>query len=161
MSPSLVTAARRRTALGLCVVVAVLAASTPVQAAAPTGRYAVMPTVVKDRRTGLSWRKAPETDRLTWVAAKAACSGILGDGGHWRLPTAMELQTLVDVRAHDPAIDVLVFPDTPSSQFWSSTPYVRVAGSYWAVDFTTGTSLGTPASATLSVRCVEDPTSAP
>jgi len=71
-----------------------------------------------------------QASQLPWVDALAACEG-LSWGGHddWRLPNVLELRSLVDVRARQPAIDVERFPNTPTydgqddlrGQYWSST----------------------------------------
>lgn len=40
----------------------------------------------------------------------------------WRLPTIEELQSIVEKRCFSPAINLQVFPYSPQSGFWSSTP---------------------------------------
>ena len=41
----------------------------------------------------------------------------------WRLPTREELLSIVDFGTTHPAIDTVYFPNTPSSDFWSGSPY--------------------------------------
>ncbi len=40
----------------------------------------------------------------------------------WRLPTAEELQSIVDYGVANPAIDATWFPNTPGSEYWTSSP---------------------------------------
>ena len=58
----------------------------------------------------------------------------------WRLPTAKELESLVDygVLFPGPMIDAAWFPYTPGDAFWSSSPYVGYANSAWYVNFSDG-----------------------
>ncbi|TXT33138.1 MAG: hypothetical protein FD135_5546 [Comamonadaceae bacterium] len=55
----------------------------------------------------------------------------------WRLPTADELQSLVDysVPYPGPTIDSTWFPNTPGRGYWSMTPVVGVAPLAWIVYF--------------------------
>jgi hypothetical protein len=82
----------------------------------------------------------------------------LGEG--WRLPTRQELESLLDLSRHDPAIDTSKYPDTKSCAYWTSTP---VAGyedaARWAVYFCDGSvsGYGRRGSAfVLAVRDVEE-----
>jgi PKD repeat protein len=58
----------------------------------------------------------------------------------WRLPTADELQGLVDygVAYPGPTIDATWFPNTQGNAFWSSSPYVGYANVAWFVSFGSG-----------------------
>jgi hypothetical protein len=145
---------RRRWA-GLVVLVGIaLVPAMNAVATAPEGRYVTTAKTVTDRRTKLVWQRVVLAERLGVEAAKAACAARKLDSATWRLPTAAELQTLIDVRAHDPAVDGAAFPATPVERFWSATPYARAAGYSWAVDFATGTSNASPSEGLLAVRCV-------
>ena len=48
-------------------------------------------------------------------AATAASDG-------WRLPTAAELETLIQRHCFNPATDPTLFPATQSGLYWSTTP---------------------------------------
>ena len=59
-------------------------------------------------------------------AQLARCGPVLQDltlEGHddWRLPTRLELVSIVDFAAYEPAIDRAAFPGTPAFGFWSGS----------------------------------------
>lgn len=54
----------------------------------------------------------------------------------WRLPSKNELASLVEQRCHKPAINSMVFPNTPNDYFWSSSPVDQ--NNSWQVLFATG-----------------------
>jgi hypothetical protein len=74
----------------------------------------------------------------------------------WRLPTADELQSIVDysVALPGPAIDVSLFPATPNDEFWSGSDDTGNKNFAWSVSFKYGD--GGPLSRDLkySVRLV-------
>ncbi len=94
-------------------------------------------STITDLNTGLMWTKADShlgmnwPDALAWVQTKNA-QNYLGHND-WRLPTAKELQSLVDYRrapavTHSPAIDPLfqttALPDGDYPFFWTSTTHL-------------------------------------
>ena len=56
---------------------------------------------------------------VDYATAEKACAA-LGEG--WRLPTRQELESILDLTRHKPAIDTARFPDTKSDWYWTSTP---------------------------------------
>jgi hypothetical protein len=66
----------------------------------------------------------------TWAESLDYCDGLSWAGYEdWRLPSVMELASITSSRFDNPAVDLSVFPETPSSQdFWSSSSRY---GSYW------------------------------
>jgi len=56
----------------------------------------------------------------------------------WRLPSSKELQTLPEYGCNNPSINLNVFPNTPSSFFWSSTTNAGFASFAWGVFFSSG-----------------------
>jgi hypothetical protein len=108
---------------------------------------------VNDNVTGLVWQQAPVPAGYTWQAGKDYCAALTLAGGGWRLPSRIELVSLVDFTKYNPSINAAFFPSTPAAYFWSSSPNVSSAGNLWVVDFHYGNSgYGTGASA--YVRCV-------
>jgi hypothetical protein len=63
----------------------------------------------------------------------------------WRMPTADELQSIVDYSKaypdRSPAINTTWFPNTFRQTYWSSTPRADYFGGAWRVDFTIGSIL--------------------
>ena len=124
------------------------------RAAAPKGRYEAGVRSIEDRRSRLVWARSPAPSLLTYTGAEAYCLALVSDGGGWRMPTLMELQTLVDVRAHDPAVDP-AFDEVPvDASYWSSTG-ASPAGTYWTLSFVDGSMSSPYASSMLRVRCVK------
>lgn len=60
----------------------------------------------------------------------------LGEG--WRLPTRAELESLLDLSRHDPAIDTEKYPDTQSRYYWTCTPCAWNSAARWVVNFSNG-----------------------
>lgn len=106
-------------------------------------------TEVKDSRTGLIWARAQEAGTYSQAEAVARCAS---KGGGYRLPTIRELQTLVDEKRYNPAIDpVFTIAAGSSSSAWSSTT-VSVDG--LTVGFTVGNSGRLSATTKIGARCV-------
>lgn len=93
---------------------------------------------VTDTITGLTWQQA-ESYTMNWEEALAYCE-VLGLAGYddWRLPNTNELQSIVDYKTKDPAIDTSFFPDAISFEYWSSTTRADRANLAWTVSFGRG-----------------------
>ncbi len=105
-------------------------------------------TEVTDNATKLIWRRCAEglvlrngacmgtastfrhVQALARARSEAAATGIA-----WRLPSVKELETILDIRRSNPAIDPTAFPATPADYFWSSAPDVGQASFEWGVNF--------------------------
>ena len=84
----------------------------------------------------------------------------------WRMPTARELQGIVDyaerglgvVRTgyYGPAIDPQYFPNTVSGQYWSRVPSARFTDQAWTIGFSQGFSERAARTTPLHVRLVRD-----
>jgi hypothetical protein len=91
--------------------------------------------------------------------AATYCAGLDLAGHHdWRLPTRIELISILDLRQSSPGIDGDAFPNTARTFFWTSTPVASSSMMAWVIDF----SLSEPRqvvlfSATAAVRCVRAP----
>jgi hypothetical protein len=143
-----------RLTLSLATTVVVGGLMVPALADAPAGRYTIANGTVYDTKTKLTWQQAVPSSAYTWADARAYCSGLSLVGTGWRLPTAKELQTIVDESRTNPSIDPNAFPSTPSSFFWSSSPVAGSSSSAWDVDFGYGSTYVVVVSNTYAVRCV-------
>ena len=102
---------------------------------------------ITDTSAGLMWEVKTDDggsrdrdNRYTWEEALSYCENLsLADYDDWRLPNRNELQSLVDDSQHDPSVNTTYFPNTVSSQYWSSTTNVTFFQSYaWAAFFIWG-----------------------
>ena len=101
--------------------------------------YTPTAETVHDSVTGLMWQREVSPDTFTWQQAKDDCEALeLGGFCDWRLPSRIELASIVDYGVYDPCINKSIFPNTPSEFFWSSSTYAGPAGQAWIVDFTDG-----------------------
>ncbi len=84
----------------------------------------------------LEWSKTlADGEELNYEAAEKAVQE-LGEG--WRLPTRAELESILDLSRHNPAIDTDRFPGTESDAYWTSTPYAPNKAAVWVVYFNGG-----------------------
>ncbi|NMQ06836.1 DUF1566 domain-containing protein [Candidatus Accumulibacter phosphatis] len=102
-----------------------------------------------DKRTGLMWMRCAlgqtwdgttcvgKPDSYTWDQATTLQHRFAGFND-WRLPDIVELQGLVDRTRGKPAIDIKVFPKTPSTYFWSASHNADHPQFAWGVDFYDG-----------------------
>ncbi len=108
---------------------------------------------VTDSKTGLMWKKCAEgqdpltcsgsTQSYTWAAALEQAQTVNNSGGFatytdWRVPNIKELASIVEEQCYSPAINTAVFPGTPSSSFWSASPYAGNGYDAWGVNFYSG-----------------------
>jgi len=139
-------------------------------------------TMVRDNVTGLIWEVKTDDgsvhdkdNKYTWYDSNPNTNG--GDagtpgnrtdtedfinklnssnyGGHsdWRMPTIDELPSIIDYGTYYPAIDDDYFPNTMSSDYWSSTTRNK-PGVAWRVDFNHGSVNYNEKSFTYYVRAV-------
>lgn len=100
--------------------------------------YTVLPDgTVQDNITGLIWQREVPSRQYFAEEARAYCESLrLGGCSGWRLPTRVELISLLDYATHSPAIDSSAFPGCPSQIFWTSSPYGDSSGRQrWVVNF--------------------------
>jgi RNA polymerase sigma factor (sigma-70 family) len=122
-------------------------------------RYTVKPDgTVLDKVTCLVWQRAAAPQKYSFNAAQNYCEGLNLAGGDWRLPTRIELTSLIDTTRSGPAIDPDAFPGTPVSFFWTSSPWATAhdPAFAWIVNFYEGlTSNAADESGEYAVRCVQ------
>jgi hypothetical protein len=114
--------------------------------------------LIRDRKKKIVWKKCPEglsgndcssgeTSLMNYESAQRACLSLNteDDGkGHkglsnWRLPTLVELTSIIDYSKYKPAIHTDYFPNTFPIYFWSDTRSAISFSNYWAVNFLDGT----------------------
>ena len=93
---------------------------------------------VTDLTTGLMWQQGTD-EVMTWDEAIRYCNNLkLAGHKDWRLPTVQELFSIVDFDKYNPAIETVYFPDTKSSNYWSSTTDAHYTDDAWLVYFYSG-----------------------
>jgi len=115
----------------------------------------VIVTSVFDKTTKLEWQRG-SGPTLNWYDAWEYCDDLnLRNKFDWRLPSVLELQSIVDYGSSNPAIDTATFPE-PQPRYWSSTTAASNPLVARWVGFSDGSYGGaTKASSSLNnVRCV-------
>jgi len=77
---------------------------------------------VTDNVTGLMWQQKSDDGAYNWVSATDFC-GSLSLAGHsdWRLPTSMELMSIVHYGKSTPALDTKYFHNVNKKWYWTSS----------------------------------------
>lgn len=122
----------------------------------PTGYTDNGDGTVTDRTTGLMWEKTGTTTAMTHPAAVTYCATMARTGGHsdWRLPSKIELVSIVDYGRDDPSINP-IFTGTQLNSYWSSIlPYAGITSAAWCVEFGAGSAEGLNLTEGAYVRCV-------
>jgi len=140
-------------------------------ASAPTERFTDNGDgTVTDDAAGLMWKICSEGQTYeagdclgsvvaySWQGAlqRAAAVNAAGFAGHddWRLPNHKELASIVERQCVDPAINLEVFPATPSHYVWSASPSAGDSDAAWSVHFYYGFGYVFDKSSTFVVRLV-------
>ena len=117
---------------------------------APNNRYTNHGNgTVTDSKTALMWKQCGEgqsgasctgtlTNQVWQTALNTANNSTFANYIDWRLPSSKELQSLVETGCHSPAINITLFPNTPSTFFWTSTTLAPNAFRAWVVYFGNG-----------------------
>ncbi len=110
---------------------------------------------VTDNQTELMWKICSQgqtwdsNNTCTDTASTYNWQGALTQGdsetfasySNWRLPNIKELISIAAYNCYSPSINEIIFPDTPSGNFWSSSPSIETGNNNnlsWKVDFSTG-----------------------
>jgi hypothetical protein len=140
------------------IIAAQLVAPALIRADAPSGRYGFpTSTTVLDTKTGLVWQRKVSVTPTSQAAGASTCfnnpMALTGTG--WRLPTAKELLTLLDLSRSN-GLDSSAFPSEPSGAYWSSTKANAAGDLAWLVNFPPGNTPNESAQASQAslVRCV-------
>ncbi|NDY55129.1 DUF1566 domain-containing protein [Desulfovibrio sulfodismutans] len=118
--------------------------------------YAASGEVVADTVTGLGWQKADDGVSRYLEEARAYCEGLtLGGYSDWRLPTRMELLTIVDASRAAPATNPVF--TSGNGKYWTTTLQAGDASEGWSVRFSDGLASYDGISNPYLVRCVRGP----
>jgi hypothetical protein len=110
---------------------------------------------VLDRVTGLMWQRTPHPSDMVFDEANATCSRLDLAGYHdWRLPSRIELVSILDLELSQPSIDPIAFPRTPSDWFWTASVASDSPTAAWYVYFYFGYPKTDERSSRFAVRCV-------
>lgn len=90
---------------------------------------------VLDDVTGLMWQRTVSDSVFSGKKSNDYCASLVHGGfDDWRLPSRIELVSLVDFTKLDPAIDTNTFPNTPNASFWTSSPFAGDTYSAWFIN---------------------------
>ncbi len=123
-------------------------------------------STVLDNWSGLEWVRCANGQtwsgttctgaaaEVSWGGIQTACDGTFSGHSDWRVPTVVEIASLVNFCGADAAEHSAQFPETTAAFHWSSTVFPDYDAKLWMVDFNYGwTEPGMDAS-TARVRCV-------
>ncbi len=133
--------------------------NAPVTPLPHPAKYTVMAdeNVIRDDVTCLLWQSlAPTTTAYTWANAQAFCTQTKYFGGvGWRLPTRIELISIVDYSRKSPSIVVSVFPSTQlSPPYWVWSPFGALPNNSYTISFNEGAVSYAEQSTMFLARCV-------
>jgi len=113
---------------------------------------------VLDRETGLVWERSPQGNNQNWAQARTTCAGkAIGDRKGWRLPSFVELESLVDpsVAAPGPTLPAgHPFTNVQSGLYWSAATSAENSTTAWSVNYLSGNLTPSTKSLDLGVWCV-------
>ena len=77
-----------------------------------------------------------DASELNWQQALQIAHGYeFANKKGWRLPNIKELATITERSCVRPAINEELFPNTPSDDFWTSTPSIQDIERVWVIAF--------------------------
>ncbi len=142
-------------------------ASWPMPNPAATGlphpsSYTTEAEIVVDDVTGLHWQRiAGCSTGCTQADANAYCESLtLASSSDWRLPTRIELVSIVDDTEHMPAVDPDAFPATVNAYFWTSSAMGFFPDNAFRIGGSEGDTAYGMVSGLGAARCVHEPTNA-
>ena len=163
---------QNRLLLGLCIVSGFISAQTIenyIPSNQPDSRYQVHNNgTVTDKRTKLQWKVCSqgqgwrsnncsgEAKEYNWQQAlKQGQNEAFAGFSDWRLPNIEELRSIVAFDRYRPAINLAIFPATPSyGYYWSSSPVAYYSNKAWFFYFSYGGDLSNDRSKKILVRLV-------
>jgi hypothetical protein len=112
--------------------------------------------IIFDSLTKLEWQQGADKKTRSRDEAEEYCASLSMGGGGFRLPSRIELLSIVDFTQANPSLDPKAFPGAEPGKYWSSSRYAASPDSGWTVNFEFGTGLVfiETADKPLLVRCV-------
>lgn len=98
---------------------------------------------VVDEVTGLVWQKSPPDETYSWDESLAYCDGLeLGGQSDWRLPTRIELTSIIDWTVGGAKVDSTAFPGAQGAFHKTASDwYISITGDdsrAWAFNLSDG-----------------------
>ena len=113
------------------------------------------PGAVLDNNTGLVWEQAPDATIGTWAGATDYCvNKNVGGTRGWRLPSVVELASLIDPSLPAPFVPASVFTGVQSAVYWSATTDAEDPANAWFVFFNDGNVGFASKAGTIHAWCV-------
>ena len=107
---------------------------------------------------GQTWRNGSclgEAELVTWEkASNAANTSRFAGHSSWRIPTIYELSRITELRCQQPAINLELFPNTLSGDYWTADTFVNDAAMAWQVHFMYGENHTVKKSTRAAVRLI-------
>lgn len=111
--------------------------------------------VVRDDITRLVWQRRPDSLLFTWRDSVDYCDALnLAGWDDWRLPSRLEMVSLLDLTHTDPSINTDAFPNTPGEWFWTASRQADDPARAWFVYFYFGYPDTDPQQNVYLARCV-------
>lgn len=113
---------------------------------------------ITDTVSGLTWQVAVDATERNQAAAVAYCASYATaatPAGQWRLPSVVELATLVNYGVNVPSIDPR-FTNTLPVNYWTTTPVASGNTQTWTVKFDFGELIPFGNARGAMVRCVHE-----
>jgi hypothetical protein len=110
---------------------------------------------ITDNVTALVWQESVAPGTYAQSDGIAYCKALnLGGFTDWRLPSLVELLSLVDPGTFGPSVNTMYFPTTSQAILWSSTLRLNANLPAGALYFYDGSSVFNDATSAHNVRCV-------
>ena len=107
---------------------------------------------------GQSWQEGKcigEALLNTWDEAQAlAKASTTFSFNDWRLPSIHELSAITELSCENPAINLVLFPNTHSLSYWTATEFANENNLAWQVFFGSGENHTTKKSTLSAIRLV-------
>jgi hypothetical protein len=111
-----------------------------------------------DKSTSLIWQDHQDNEDLsiTYYQSENYCANlVVGKYRNFRIPTLIELQSIVDYKNHDPAIKK-DFDYVSTEFYWSTTPFADDKKIVWLIHFKKGERTVKDMHYDRHIRCVQN-----